>query len=149
MNMLILGTATRYLMPLLLLLSIFVLLRGHNAPGGGFIGGLIAAAAFALYSIAYGVQLAKRILTVEPRRLMSIGLALAAISGAIPMFFGEPFMKGMWVELPILGKLGTPTIFDIGVYLVVVGVMLTIIFTLLDEIDDRIKQIRHMDEVIE
>ena len=69
----ILTTATRYLVPLMLLFSLFVLYRGHNQPGGGFVGGLVASAAFALYTIAYNVQEARKALKVSPRGLIAAG----------------------------------------------------------------------------
>jgi multicomponent Na+:H+ antiporter subunit B len=132
---LILSTATRYLLPLLLLFSIFLLLRGHNEPGGGFVGGLVAAAAFALYAIAYDVPQARRALGLDPRTLMAVGLLAAAGSGGLSLVAGKPFMTGLWSaqEVPVLGKVGTPLVFDTGVYLVVIGVVLMIIFTLAEE----------------
>ena len=74
-------TATRLLMPLLLLFAVFLLLRGHNEPGGGFVGGLVVAAAFALYLVAFGVARARRALLVKPLTLIGIGLAMALVSG--------------------------------------------------------------------
>lgn len=135
MKSLILSTATRYLLPLLLLFSIFLLLRGHNEPGGGFVGGLVAAAAFALYAIAYDVPQARRALGIDPRTLMAVGLLAAAGSGGLSLVAGKPFMTGLWSaqEVPLLGKVGTPLLFDSGVYLVVIGVVLMIIFTLAEE----------------
>lgn len=132
MTSLIFSTATRYMLPLLLLFSIFLLLRGHNEPGGGFVGGLVAAAAFALYAFAFNVENAREALRVEPRILIGIGLLTAVGSGMFSLFGSLPFMTGRWSEqsIPILEKIGTPVIFDIGVYLVVVGVTLTIIFAL-------------------
>jgi len=122
------------LLPLLLLFSFFALLRGHNEPGGGFVGGLVATTAFALYAISYGVTPARQLLQVSPRRLMGIGLLIAALSGTIGMVAGDPFMTARWDtrEIPVVGKLGTPLLFDIGVYLVVIGVALTIIFALIE-----------------
>lgn len=132
---LILSTAALYLLPLLLLFSIFLLLRGHNEPGGGFVGGLVAAAAFSLYSIAFDVDRTRRLLRVNPRTLAGTGLLLALASGAIAWFDGKPFMTALWGEqtLPVLGKLGTPLLFDIGVYLVVLGITLKIVFVLSEE----------------
>jgi multicomponent Na+:H+ antiporter subunit B len=134
MDSIVLRTATRYLLPLLLLFSVFALLRGHNEPGGGFVGGLVAATAFALYAIGYGVDPARQLLQVSPRRLIGIGLLVAAASGLIGMVWGDPFMTARWDtrEIPVVGKLGTPLLFDIGVYLVVIGVTLTIIFALIE-----------------
>ncbi len=132
MTSLILSTATRYILPLLLLFSVFLLLRGHNEPGGGFVGGLVAAAAFALYVIAFDVATARRTLGIDPRILIGLGLLVALGSGVISLFAGQPFMTGLWsgYTVPLLGKVGTPLFFDIGVYLVVIGVTLTIIFAL-------------------
>lgn len=131
----VLSTATRFLLPLLLLFSVFLLIRGHNEPGGGFVGGLVAASAFALYTIAYTVQDARKILRVRPRVIIATGLLAAAASGSLALAAGNPFMTGMWapLEIPALGKVGTPLLFDIGVYLVVIGVVLTIVFSLAEE----------------
>ena len=135
MTSLILSTATRYLLPLLLLFSIFLLLRGHNEPGGGFVGGLVAAAAFALYAIAHGVTEARQTLRLLPRTLVGLGLLVAVGSGLVSLLLGQPFMTGLWDTrtVPVLGKLGTPLLFDVGVYLVVIGITLLIIFTLAEE----------------
>ena len=89
MTSLILSTATRYLLPLLLLFSIFLLLRGHNEPGGGFAGGLVAAAAFALYTIAHNVAEAKKALYVNPHTLIATGLLVAVSSGLISLVAGS------------------------------------------------------------
>ena len=135
MTSLILPTAARYLLPLLLLFSVFLLLRGHHEPGGGFVGGLVFAAAYALYAIAHDVATARRALGLNPRLLIGIGLLVALSSGVISILAGEPFMTGLWTDftVPLLGKLGTPMMFDMGVYLVVIGVTLTIIFALAEE----------------
>ncbi|HOB73048.1 MAG TPA: Na+/H+ antiporter subunit B [Phycisphaerae bacterium] len=131
----ILSTATRYLLPLMLLFSIYLLLRGHNQPGGGFVGGLVASTAFALYMIAEGVLAARRALQVQPTTLIGIGLGIAAASGGLDLLAGEPFLKGLWlpVAVPVLGKIGTPLMFDAGVYLVVLGVALLIVFSMAED----------------
>ncbi|MBC8180585.1 Na+/H+ antiporter subunit B [candidate division KSB1 bacterium] len=135
MHSLILATATRFLMGLLLLFSIFLMLRGHNEPGGGFAGGLVAAAAFALYTISFDLTMARRALRFDPRSLSAVGLLISAISGIIPLFFNKPFLTGIWCtqKVPIIGKIGTPFLFDTGVYFVVLGVTLTIIFALTED----------------
>ncbi len=135
MGSLILRTATRYLLPLLLLFSVFLLIRGHNEPGGGFVGGLVAAAAFALYAIAYGVATARQALPLAPGRLIGLGLLLAVGSGMFALAAGQPFLTGLWhpQPVPVLGKVGTPLLFDLGVYLAVVGVVLLIIFSLMED----------------
>ncbi len=131
----ILQTAIRYLVPILLLFSIFLLLRGHQEPGGGFVGGLVAAAAFALYGIAYDVAAARQALRVRPILVIASGLALAVASGLFSIPNNKTYMTSMWYDrnLPALGHVGTPFFFDVGVYLVVLGVMLLIIFNLAEQ----------------
>ena len=118
-------------MPLLLLFSVFLLLRGHNEPGGGFVGGLVAAAAFALYAIAFGVQRARRALLVQPLTLLGVGLLVALLGGVPAVLRGKPFMSALWASGPV--PLGTPALFDVGVFLVVAGVVLMMIFSLAEE----------------
>ena len=132
---LILSTATRYLLPLLLLFSIFLLLRGHYEPGGGFVGGLVAAAAFALNAIAFGVPRTREVLRVDPRVLIGAGLLAAALSGMFAWFAGNPYFTAVWLKdpWPVLGTVGTPLLFDLGVYFVVLGVVLKIIFVLAED----------------
>jgi multicomponent Na+:H+ antiporter subunit A len=123
-------TAARLLMPLLLLFSVFLLLRGHNQPGGGFVGGLVAAAAFALYAIAFGAQRARQALLVRPLTLLGAGLLIALVSGLPAAFRGQPFLTASWIPGTALG---TPVLFDIGVFLVVGGVVLMMLFSLAEE----------------
>jgi multicomponent Na+:H+ antiporter subunit B len=131
----ILSTASRYLLPLLLIFSFFLLLRGHNEPGGGFVGGLVAAAAYALYFIANGVDEAEKLLKAEPIRLITFGLLLAVLSTIPSIVIGKNFMTGVWLDtnFPVIGKVGTPLVFDVGVYLLVLGIALKIIFSLAEE----------------
>lgn len=137
MNSLILRTATRFLLPLLLLFSLFLLLRGHHEPGGGFSGGLVAAAAFVLYRFAFGAEEARRALPVDPRSLIGAGLLVAVGSGTLALLAGRPLMTGLWERVPVPGfgvvDVGTPLVFDLGVYLAVVGVALSIILPLAEE----------------
>lgn len=131
----ILQTATRVLMPLLLLFAVFLLWRGHNAPGGGFVGGLVVAASFVLYAMAYGVDASRRALLVEPSRLLGGGLLTALASGVPGVLLGGPFMTAWWMRVGAGSAgfdVGTPLLFDIGVFLTVIGVVLTIVFTLAD-----------------
>ena len=124
-------TAARLLMPLLLLFAVFLLLRGHNEPGGGFVGGLVAAAAFALYAIAFGVKRARQALLVKPMTLLGAGLLIALCSGLPAVLRGQPFLTALWARGPL--PLGTPALFDVGVFLVVAGVVLMMIFSLAEE----------------
>lgn len=135
MKSVILRAMTSYLLPLMLIFSLFLLLRGHNQPGGGFVGGLVASAAFSLYLIAYDIDRVKKILYFEPEKFIGLGLLIAVTSAIYPVFLGKPFMTGTWLDfpLPILGKVGTPMIFDVGVYFTVMGVTLNIIFSLAED----------------
>lgn len=135
MQSMILSTATRLLLPLMLLFSIFLLLRGHDEPGGGFEAGLIAAAAFTLYAIAYGVKAATKSLRLNTLTLIGLGLLVSVISALVPLLLGEPFFTILWYpyELPVIGKVGTAFTFDVGVYMVVIGVTLTIIYTMAEK----------------
>jgi multicomponent Na+:H+ antiporter subunit A len=124
-------TGARYLTPLLLLLALFLLWRGHNAPGGGFVGGVVAAAAVALYLIAYGVQRARQLLWIKPMSLLAAGLSIAVLSGMPAVVRGQSFMTAQWALDPV--AIGTPMLFDVGVFLVVSGVILMMIFSLAEE----------------
>jgi multisubunit Na+/H+ antiporter MnhB subunit len=127
---LILRTATSYLTPLLLLLSLFLLWRGHHEPGGGFVGGLVAASAFLLIAFARGTGAARRALRVAPERLVPAGVATSLAAGLLATLRGEPFLTGLWWPgLP----LGTPLLFDLGVYLTVLGVVMAILLALAEE----------------
>ena len=139
MRTLIFRTIAPYLTSLMVLFSVFVLLRGHNEPGGGFIAGLIAASAFAIYGIACGVSPVRRALYFHPMTISGFGLLIAGLSGVLSVFGGVPFMTGLWVEVSVLGvpvDLSTPLAFDIGVYLVVLGTMANIALALEEREED-------------
>jgi multicomponent Na+:H+ antiporter subunit B len=123
-------SASRFLVALLALVSVFFLLRGHNAPGGGFIGGLILASALAVRGLAYGLADARRLLRVDPLRLAGVGLLVTLASGLVAPLGGAPFLEGRWLgqSVPGIGKVGTVLLFDVGVFLTVVGTALTILF---------------------
>ena len=130
MNSLILRTATPFLVGLTVLFSIYVLLRGHNEPGGGFIGGLIGASAFATYTIAEGAAATRRALIAHPLAIAGFGLFIAGLSGVASFLFGDAFLTGQWwfpALAPDLKYLSTVVLFDIGGYRVVVGTIVSII----------------------
>ena len=132
----ILQTGARALMPLLLLFAVFLLLRGHNQPGGGFVGGLVVALSFVLYSLAFGVDASRRALLVSPSTLLGVGPLVALTSGLPGVLRGQPFLTAQWAELSVGGTVvavGTPLVFDVGVFLAVIGVVLTIVFTLAED----------------
>ncbi|MEX2501854.1 MAG: Na+/H+ antiporter subunit B [Trueperaceae bacterium] len=133
MNSLILRSASRLLLAVLLLFSVFLLLRGHDLPGGGFIGGLVGAAAIALYAIAFGAPTAERLLPTSPRRMLGLGLLAAVGAGLLAGLASHDFLTGLWWIFdvgPVEVKLSTVLLFDVGVYLVVVGTILTMLFAL-------------------
>lgn len=125
MNTLIFRTIAPLLTVVMLVFSVFVLLRGHNEPGGGFIGGLIGAAAIAIYGIALGPPAARRALRLDPLAIAGAGLALAALSGLVSLPLDLPFLTGLWGNWGGV-TVSTPAVFDIGVYLVVFGALCAI-----------------------
>jgi len=133
MNSLILRVGTPILTCLTIVFSIFVLFRGHNEPGGGFIGGLLAVSAFALHSISEGVATTRRMLVIHPIAYAGIGLVLAAFSGIMSAWNDMPFLTGLW-HIPEWDEtfklIATPVLFDIGVYLVVVGTVVALVLEL-------------------
>ena len=134
MNSLILRTAAPVITLLMIAFSLFVTLRGHNSPGGGFIGGLLAASGVALYALAFGVEAARRMLRLHPLAIAAIGLLLAALSGLLSAVYGVPYMTGLWFDIGI--DVSTVMSFDIGVYMVVVGAFSSILLTLEEKEDE-------------
>lgn len=139
MNSILLRAGTRYLAALLMLFSIYMLLRGHNEPGGGFIGGLIGATGFVLYAIAVGTQDARAALRLEPQLIAVAGLGIALAAGLAAALFGDVFFTGQWLFLGATEDdkglpLSTVLVFDIGVYMVVFGSVLTLVFAIEEEV---------------
>src|SRR5690554_3481713 len=132
MNSIILRTGSSVILPLALGLSLFLLWRGHNEPGGGFIGGLIAAAGYASYALPRGYTALKRALPVEPLQLLALGLAAALISGMFGLLGTQAYLTHVWADLSGIA-LGTTLLFDIGVYLTVVGAITTFVGLFLEQ----------------
>ncbi len=134
----IIQIAATYLMPFLLVLSLVVFYRGHNEPGGGFIGGLIGGSAIILYAGAYGLEITKKLWINRPTALIWIGLAMALLSGFFAyLTHGSPFMTAVWVQIgsgPFALKVGTPLLFDLGVYLTVMGMLVKVVLTVMEEV---------------
>ncbi|UOR12608.1 Na(+)/H(+) antiporter subunit B [Halobacillus amylolyticus] len=136
-NDLILRTTTSIIAFILLGFSVYLFFAGHNAPGGGFIGGLMAAAALVLMYMAYGLNAMEKVIRVNFRYMTFTGLLIAVATGAGSFAFGEPFLSQTFAyfQLPILGRteLATALLFDLGVYLTVIGISMTIILTVAND----------------
>ena len=130
----ILDEADRWLFPVILLVSAYVALRGHNAPGGGFAGGLIAGAAFVLRFLAGGSLSVRRSTIARSTSLIGAGLFVAAATAIAPLVVGDSLLEStIWkVDLPLIGtvKIVSSALFDIGVYLLVIGVVLAVLLAL-------------------
>ena len=127
----ILDNIARVLLPMALLVSAFIFLRGHNLPGGGFIAGLITAVALILQYVAHGVEWTQRRLPFSFHSLAGLGVMIAALTGLGSFVFGAPFLTSAFnhFHLPLIGEfeLATALLFDLGVYLAVVGATLLIL----------------------
>ncbi len=133
----IIQLAASRILPVTIVLSLLVFYRGHNDPGGGFIGGLMAASGFIFYAMAFSTKQAQKKLKVSPLSLIAAGLSIATLSTLPALFAGNPFFTGKWISINLVFsgtlKLGTPLLFDLGVYLTVWGILLIIIFNIMDE----------------
>lgn len=132
MRTVIFRTIAPILTAIMLVFSVFVLLRGHNEPGGGFIGGLIAASAIAIYGIAVGVDEVRDALRVDPIAMAGFGVFIAGFAGLLSLAQSVPYLTGLWA-FEIGGShitISTPMVFDIGVYLVVLGAISSIALAL-------------------
>lgn len=131
---LILETSVEALFHTALLFSLFLLFAGHNAPGGGFVGGLVAGAAFVLRYLDGDVAEVRRLAPVSPQVFLGTGVALAVLTGATGWVAGDQFLESAKFELeaPVLGtvRASSTLSFDAGIYLVVVGLVLAILRTL-------------------
>lgn len=133
----ILQTATKILVFIIMTYSIYVLFSGHHNPGGGFIGGLITASAMVLLYIAFDAQSVRDIIPVDFKVLGAFGVLIAMLTGAGSFLFDVPFLTQTfsYVELPLLGKteLATAVLFDLGVYFAVIGTTMTIIMSISED----------------
>ena len=133
MNTIIFRTIAPLIVAIMLVFSVYVCLRGHNEPGGGFIGGLIAASAIAIFGMSSGVERVRAAIRVDPMAIAGFGVFIAALSGLLSLFTGSPFMTSIWMYVD-LGEtvlpLSTPMVFDIGVYFVVFGTISAIALAL-------------------
>ncbi|HKL09469.1 MAG TPA: MnhB domain-containing protein [Bacteroidales bacterium] len=116
--------------------SIYLLLRGHNNPGGGFIAGIIASTGFIFFAIIHGTKALQNIIKFKPQLFIASGLSFVFIAAFLPVITSKEILTGLWIhtKIPVLGELhlGTPLIFDTGVFLVVIGVILTIVISIME-----------------
>ena len=136
MNSVILKAATRILSGFVLVLSIYLLWRGHHLPGGGFIAGLVAATGFALMILSEGPGLIRNSLPIRPQQMMGSGILVAILAGVVGIMHDNPFLTGIWWPRDT-AVIGTPLIFDVGVFLIVLGAILTILVALEENAHDR------------
>lgn len=123
MNSLIFDVMVRGLKPILWAVAFWLFMRGHNAPGGGFISGLIASSAVILQILSGGWLSINKRLRENLFELAGVGLGIAILSASLSFFQGNPFMTGSWITL--FGQdLGTPVMFDLGVFVVVFAVVI-------------------------
>jgi multisubunit Na+/H+ antiporter MnhB subunit len=134
MRSVILKTATRLLVGLIMMFAAYLLLRGHHEPGGGFSAALVAGTGFALFAIAEGPVKVREAVRVRPTAIAMIGLGATGLSGLPGVFAGRDFLTGVWWTFGGNGSMqvviGTPLIFDIGVFLAVLGAILSIVLAL-------------------
>lgn len=135
MKTIILGTAIKILIPVSLVFSFYLFFRGHDKPGGGFIAALVTSIGFIFHMIAFGVEETKSIYKISTFKLMGAGLGFALLAGILPLLGRKTFFEALWPDegIPLLSKMGSPILFDAGVYFLVVGVVLRIAFTLFEE----------------
>ena len=135
---LMLRVAARVLLPIALVVTLYIFMRGHNQPGGGFVAGLITAVTLVLQYMATGQSRAEALLRADGGRRfvrwIGIGLGIAGLTGVGAFFFGQPFLTSAHSnpDLPLLGSLplATAALFDLGVYITVVGATLLTLSTL-------------------
>lgn len=131
----ILRGTTSLLAVLLVLFSLFLFLRGHNQPGGGFVGGLVVATAYALHLLAFGPAPTRSLLPVRPETAIGLGIVASLLAGILGWVVRGSFLASLWLPDPIpgIGKVGSVLLFDLGVYLVVFGVVIGILLRLFEE----------------
>lgn len=133
-NDVILKTISKPIVVMILIFSLYLFYVGHNKPGGGFIGGLITSGAFVLVAMAYGMKTIQKVMPLDFRNVTAIGLSTALLTGIGSFFFKAPFLSHTfdYFDIPLIGhvELATALLFDLGVYLTVVGITMTIILTI-------------------
>ena len=126
--------ASRVIIPLQIFLAFFFLFRGHNLPGGGFIGGLLLGLSLVLALLGFGFQRIKEAIPFEPSTVIGIGLFTAGISSFFGPLFGKGIFTGVWGStVPFIGKLSSVLLLDVGVFLLVAGIVMKVVYSLMEE----------------
>ena len=122
--------SARVLFPAVMIGSIYLLFVGHNQPGGGFVGGLVAGCAIALRYVSGGIDEVRSLARFKPWTILGAGLLLAGVTAAVPLAFGDPVLQSAYrsFDLPVLGQVSVASslFFDVGVYVLVVGLVLMV-----------------------
>lgn len=133
----IMQTAAKVLVFLILTYAIYILFAGHHNPGGGFVGGLATASGMVLLYLTFDAKTVRQIIPVNFRFVGAIGVLLAVLTGAVPALMGKAFLthQAAHVTLPVFGEtlLATAVLFDIGVFLAVIGTAMTIITSISED----------------
>lgn len=136
-NDVILQTVVKAVVLIIFTFGIYLFMSGHNEPGGGFIGGLVLASAFVLMFLSYDSETVSDAIPFDFKKLSALGVLIAMSSATLPMFFGQPFLSQSfgYFNLPLFGKteLATVTIFEAGIALTVVGVVVNIILSISED----------------
>ncbi|AUD13206.1 MULTISPECIES: Na(+)/H(+) antiporter subunit B [unclassified Planococcus (in: firmicutes)] len=136
-NDVILKTVAKAVVLIILTFGIYLFLSGHNSPGGGFVGGLVLASAFVLMFLSYDTETVKDAIPIDFKKLSAFGVLLAVLSGLGPLLFGQNFLEQSfdYFNLPIFGKteIATVLIFEAGIALTVVGVVVNIILSISED----------------
>jgi multicomponent Na+:H+ antiporter subunit B len=138
-NDVILQAITKIVVFIILTLAVYLFFAGHNTPGGGFIGGLVLASAFVLLCLAYDIETVQKGIPFDFKLVAALGAFIVVATGLGSVFFGEPFLSHTFTvfDFTLFGRLGlsTVTLFESGVALAVVGVVVTIILSISKDVD--------------
>ncbi|MNJ35011.1 Na(+)/H(+) antiporter subunit B [Paenibacillus bouchesdurhonensis] len=137
-NDVILQTVTKIVVFIILTMAVYLFVSGHNSPGGGFIGGLVLASALVLLFLAFDTETIMNRIPLDFKMVAAVGAFIAVATGVVSLFFDVPFLSQAYsyFNLPVFGQTGlaTVTIFELGVALAVVGVVVTIILSISEDV---------------
>jgi len=133
----LIGPSAQVIFLAVLLASVYLLVAGHNHPGGGFVGGLVAGAGIAMRYVTGGIDDVRRLATLKPWTIVGLGVLLAVVTAGLPMLWGHDVLESLkWdLDVPVFGHVAMSSVlaFDVGVYLVVVGLTLMVFEAFGDE----------------